>query len=41
MIKLKDEEVKEVVQNIIVALLGGIALLGPWAVLLWYINVMT
>ena len=36
MVKTKTE-VDEIVQDIVIAILGGIALLGPWAVLLWYI----
>lgn len=34
------EEVREIAQDIIVYILGGIALLAPWAVLYWYINTM-
>lgn len=39
MVKTKNtREAREIAQDVIVYILGGIALLSPWAVVLWYIN---
>ena len=37
MVKFKNEETELHIQNIIVFILAAIALLSPWAVVLWYI----